>query len=493
LIGTIGGDVKMRSVISYILAALLFVGGIFAALRFGRDLPPPLRPAASTTVPALSSPAPPVRSAPFRQNSIVSGLAGNLHEPLGRLFLQLIVIVSLTRVVGLLFRKLGQPSVVGEMAAGIMLGPSLLGWLAPSIFTFVFPASSLDVLKLISQIGVCLFMFGVGMELDLEHLRRRAGTTVIISHVSILVPYLLGVLMSLALYSHYATAGARFVPFALFMGIATSITAFPVLARILSERGLSATPLGAAAIACAAMNDVAAWCILAVVVAITRSSGLEPVALNLGLVVLFGFVLLSVIRPRLPRWLNSGGFKDGALGQGSTAAVLILMLGSALATEVIGIHALFGAFLAGVIMPNDRGFRHYIAVRVESFSSIFLLPLFFAFTGLRMQLGLLNTGNIWLVCVGVIAIATLGKLGGTMLAAKLTGMSWNESFSLGALMNTRGLMELIALNIGYELDILSPQIFAIMVLMALVTTSMTGPLLTLSQRLQRRAIQPVAA
>lgn len=464
-----------RSLVLYTMLTLLFGIGILAVLQSGRGL--------SVEVPlqVSSNPAPHLKS-------FASSLAENATAPLARLFLQLIIILMVSRIVGAIFQRIGQPAVVGEMAAGILLGPSLLGWAAPSIFNFVFPASSLDGLKLFSQIGVCLFLFVVGMELDLEVLKKRASSAMMISFVSILFPFFLGVLLALRLYQSYAAPGARFVPFALFMGIASSITAFPVLARILKERRISGTPLGASAIACAAINDVAAWCILAVVVAITRSAGLRSVAANLGAVALFALVIIFLIRPMLPRWMGADRFKRSAMGAGGAAAVLIFMLASAFAAEIIGIHALFGAFLAGVVMPPDREFRHYITVRIESFSSIFLLPLFFAFTGLRMQVGLLNSGQAWLACLVVIGVATLGKLGGTMLTARALGMDWHESFSLGALMNTRGLMELIALNMGYELGILSPQVFAIMVLMALVTTFMTGPLLSFSNWLRRASV-----
>ncbi len=337
-----------------------------------------------------------------------------------------------------------------------------------------------------SQIGVCLVMFVVGMELDVSQLKQRARTAVLVSQVSILFPYLLGMAVSLALFSSLAGPKTTFTTFALFIGIAMSITAFPVLARILEERGLTKTPLGSTAIICAATNDVTAWSILAVVVAIAKAGSAASAFFSIGLVALFVFLMLYWIRPRLPRWIGSAAHADTTPGKGAMASVLILLLASALATEVMGIHALFGSFLAGVVMPACGGFREFLRLRLENFSSVFLLPLFFAFTGLRTQIGLLNDANGWLICAGLILLATVGKLGGAMFTARLTGVNWIDSFALGALMNTRGLVELVALDIGYDLGILSPRIFTMLVLMALVTTAMTGPLLTFSDLLRAR-------
>jgi Kef-type K+ transport system membrane component KefB len=309
--------------------------------------------------------------------------------------------------------------------------------------------------------------------------------------VGILFPYFLGVAAALFLYSQYASTGATFTPFALFMGIAMSITAFPVLAHILKERGMTRTFLGSTALTCAAVNDATAWALLAFVVAIARATGLAATTFCLGLVILFVALMLFAVRPQLPRWLGVERVEASGPRRGTIAAVLLLILASALATELIGIHALFGAFLAGVVMPEKHEFREYLIVRLENFSSLFLLPLFFAYSGLRTQVGLLNDTTSWLVCLAIIGVATLGKLGGTMLTARFTGMNWNDSFALGALMNTRGLVELVALNIGYDLGILPPRIFAMMVLMALVTTFMTGPLLNLAERAKRHSPRTV--
>lgn len=481
-----------KPLLIYIFILTVFGFGIYASLDYGRRLPPPMADRVPAFSPTTAAAAQPHAVPEAGTASPWSGLRGHLKEPLGRLLLQLIVIVLACRAVGAVFVRLGQPAVIGEMAAGLLLGPSLFGWLAPGSFRFIFPAESLLTLKLLSQIGICFYMFAVGMELDIDHLRQRAQTAILVSHASIVVPYFLGVLSSLALYSRFAGPGVSFVSFALFMGIAMSITAFPVLARILEERGLSKTPLGSTAITCAAVDDVTAWSMLAAIVALVHAAHLTGALLSLGLVLVFVAVMLGVIRPRLPRWMRVERLEGGVPTKTVTAGVLVFILSCAMTTEAIGIHALFGAFLAGVVMPPHPDFRHYLAVRIESFSSIFLLPLFFAFTGLRTQVGLLNEPTAWLICLGIIAVATLGKLGGSMFTARLTGLSWHDSFSLGALMNTRGLMELIALNLGYDFGILSPGIFAMMVLMALATTCMTGPLLGLAERMRRRA-RPIGA
>jgi Kef-type K+ transport system membrane component KefB len=338
----------------------------------------------------------------------------------------------------------------------------------------------MPILQLLSQIGVLLFMFVVGVELEPAYLRGKAPTAIAVSHFSIIIPFTLGVALSLALYTQYAPAGVPFHAFALFCGIAMSITAFPVLARILEERHLTHTPLGTTAITCAAVDDVTAWTILAFVVAITTAGGAGQVLLAIVVLsVLFVLLMFFAGRPLLKRVLDPGTIGD-TLGKEHLAIVLVVLLSAALVTEIIGIHALFGAFVAGAIMPSGGRFRILLRERLESISAVFLLPLFFAYTGLRTHIGLLDDVSSWAICLAIIGVATAGKLGGTVLAARWTGLSWRDSVALGALMNTRGLMELVALNVGYDLGILSPEIFAMLVLMALVTTAMTGPLVSLS-------------
>ena len=400
----------------------------------------------------------------------------NLQHPLSILFLQLIVIIAVARWVGSLFRRIGQPAVVGEMIAGILLGPSFLGMLLPAAQSFVFPPESLGALKLFSEIGVILFMFIVGIDLDLGHLRRKPDAAVLVSHASIVVPLFLGVALCLFLYPHLAPPGVPFLGFALFTGTAMSITAFPVLARILAGRSLTQTQLGSTALACAAVDDATAWCLLALVVAIVRASGFGGSLLSLAFTGVFAGAMLLLFNPWLARMADRRAW-SGAGSKTLLAAVLTFLLTSALVTEIIGIHALFGAFLAGVVMPAREDFRRFLRERLESFGSVFLMPLFFAFTGLRTQVGLLGDAKGWLLCAAIVAVAIFGKLGGSSLAARAAGIPWRESLALGTLMNARGLIELIALNIGYEMGVLSPRMFTMMVLMALITTCMTGPLL----------------
>jgi Kef-type K+ transport system membrane component KefB len=476
-----------RTLLLYFTLISLFALGMYVTLDYGRQLRPPRSSNASVAVAHVSP------GSPTGTLTLLSGLKENAKAPLTRLLLQVIVIITATRILGGLFGRFGQPLVIGEIVAGILLGPSLFGWLCPGISTFVFPKESLGVLQLLSQIGVCLFLFVVGMELELAHVRRNTAKVVLVSHTSIMFPFLLGSVAAVLLYSKHAGAGASLPAFVLFMGIAMSITAFPVLARILEARGIAKTSLGVMAITCAAVDDATAWGILAFVVAIARATGLVSTIFNLGLVVAFVALMIWVVRPRLAHWLGLDQTNNAVIRRETIAAALLIMTASALTTEVIGIHALFGAFLAGVVMPRKKDFLDYLTARLENFSSLFLLPLFFAFSGLRTQVTLLNDTNSWLLCLAIIAVAIAGKLGGTMFIARATGSKWNEAFALGALMNTRGLVELVALNIGYDLGIISPSIFAMLVLMALFTTFLTGPLLDLAEYMKVRSSRRSAA
>jgi K+:H+ antiporter len=411
----------------------------------------------------------------------------NLGTPLATLLIQIVLIIIVARVLGALARRLGQPSVIGEMAAGIALGPSLLGAVAPGAFARLFPPDSFGFLNALSQVGILIFLFGVGLDFKWSHVRHRAHIAVVVSNVSILVPFALGVLVALPLFAESVKPGISFKAFGLFMGIAMSITAFPVLARILGERRMLSTPMGSLALTCAAVNDVTAWALLAFVVAVVTSGGsLVTVAIALGLTALFVLVMVVGIRPLLRPWLTAGDDED-AFSSERVAIAIALLFSSALTTEVIGIHALFGAFVAGAALPASDEFRAGLRTRLESFTSILLLPLFFAYTGLRTQIGLIDDWSSLGLCLGIIALATTGKLGGSALAGRAMGLDWNSSFVLGALMNTRGLMELIVLNVGYDLGVISPKIFTILVVMALVTTAMTGPLVDVAMNRARRS------
>lgn len=404
--------------------------------------------------------------------------AHHLSLPLPVLLLQIITIVLFARLFGYLFKKIKQPAVIGEIVAGVVLGPSLLGLFFPGVSHFLFPAASLGNLQFLSQIGLILFMFVIGMELDVNVIRKQAYDAVVISHASIMIPYTLGMLLSYFLYRQFAPPSVSFLSFALFMGIATSITAFPVLARIIQERGITGTRLGTMAITCAAADDVTAWCILAVLVATIKAGSASSAWFTIALVLIYALVMLLVLQPFLKKLYAKHAGRHG-MSKTMMAIVFMVLLISSYVTEAIGVHALFGAFMAGAIMPHNNDFRKIVTHKIEDVSIVLLLPLFFVFTGLRTQIGLLNEGSLWITCGWIILVAVLGKFGGSTLAARITGQNWKDSLSIGALMNTRGLVELVVLNIGYDLGILSPAIFTMMVLMALVTTFMTNPALNL--------------
>jgi Kef-type K+ transport system membrane component KefB len=323
-----------------------------------------------------------------------------------------------------------------------------------------------------------MFMFIIGMELDLAVIRRSAASAIVISHASIVFPYFLGVGLAYFLYTNYAPANITFIAFALFMGIAMSITAFPVLARIVQERNLTKTELGALAITCAAVDDVTAWCLLAIVIAIVKAGAMMSAYVSILLTVAYILFMFYLVKPILAKVANKY-FTRETIHKNIVALIFAFLLLSSFLTEVIGIHALFGAFLAGVVMPSNSRFRMVFAQKIEDFSLVLLLPLFFVLTGLRTQIGLLNEPHLWMVCAVVILTAIAGKLVGGSLAARFVGHPWKDSLLLGTLMNTRGLMELVVLNIGYELGILSGEIFAMLVIMALATTLLTGPLIQL--------------
>jgi len=465
--------ITIKHSLVYIILLVICGAGVWFVLKRGSALDQK-REAPVNTISRASSPE---GSSPG-EISVARLLSANLRNALSILLLQLVVIVIASRLVGKLFLMMGQPRVMGEIVAGIILGPSLLGQLSPNTMAFLFPAASLEPLRLLSQIGVVLFMFVVGMELELGELRKKATAAIMVSHASIVVPFFLGVTLALLVYKSELPARTSFTPFALFMGIAMSVTAFPVLARILADRGLSKTTLGGIALTCAAFDDVTAWCLLALVIAIARADAMLPAIITIGFVIAFISIMIFFSKPVLARLVKLTT-DDERHRRGLVALILVFVFASALITEVIGIHALFGAFLAGVVMPATAGVRSMLKAKLETLSLVVLLPLFFAFTGLRMQITMLNDWQSWLLCGLVIVVAIAGKLGGSMFMARWTGMGWRDSFSLGVLMNTRGLVELIVLSIGYDLGILSARTFAMLVLMALVTTFMTGPLLSL--------------
>lgn len=407
--------------------------------------------------------------------------------PLFIFLIQLILVLSVAHGAGWIAQRLRQPRVVGEMAAGILLGPSLLGQVAPGLSAAVLGPELLGGLGALSQLGLLLFVFLVGMEIQPDQLRRKGGAAVAISAASIVLPAGLGVAAGLALAPQQADPGVPPLHFALFLGVALSITAFPVLARILVERGLLRTPLGALAIACAAADDLLAWCMLAIVVVLINAAGAEtPLWLMLGGSAAYCASMLTLGRAALARLIAPPSGGDPAarppspqrpLSHMQLAGVLIMVAASAAVTEWLGIHALFGAFLAGAIMPRDAGLLRQIRARLEDLTVVLLLPLFFAAVGLRTDIGLLDGGASWLAAGLILAAAVAGKLIGATGAARLAGLPWAEALSMGALMNTRGLMELVVAGIGLEIGVINGEVFTVLVLVALVTTCMTGPLL----------------
>ncbi len=390
-----------------------------------------------------------------------------------RVLIALTAIVVTGQLLARLFACVSQPPVMGEVVAGILLGPSLLG---PEVSALILPPSDAPVLGVIAQLGVVLYMFLVGLGLNPALLRHHAHTTVATSHASILAPFLLGALLALPLYPRLSNSDVPFTSFALFMGVAMSITAFPVLARILTDYRMTRTRLGALALSCAAVDDVTAWCLLAFVVGVAKAemSGWLFVPASALAFITFMFLLG---RPALGwvarRW--AGEEQSRAL----VALIFVALLLSALVAEAIGIHAIFGAFLLGAMIPHDSAVAAALTRQLERVVTILFLPAFFAFTGMRTRIDLLTGGNLWLICGVIILVATLGKFGGTLAAARLTGLGWRNAAMLGTLMNTRGLMELIVLNVGLDLGIISPALFSMMVLMALVTTALTSPVLRL--------------
>ncbi len=411
-------------------------------------------------------------------------------HPLVLLCVQAVLVIVLSRVLALGLRKLGQPLVIAEVIAGVALGPSLLGVLSPATLQLLFPPASMATLGLISQLGLVFFMFLIGLELEPALLRGFGKSALVISPTSIAVPFALGAVVAAWLAPTWSLPGVPVSSFVLFLGVAMSITAFPVLARILSERGLIHTPIGALTIACAAVDDVTAWCLLAFVAAVVRSTGLSGALLTAGLAVAYCAVMWFLVRPVLARLVRQRTDRRG-ISQRMVAVTVVLLLVSALTTEAIGIHALFGAFFFGVIVPREGGLAHGLRERLEDLVVVLLLPLFFAYSGLRTQLGLLDSAGAWATCGLLLFVAVAGKWGGSTIAARITGQKWKDAMAIGVLMNTRGLMELVVLNIGLDLGVISPTVFTMMVLMALVTTVMTSPVLAMLQR--REVTAPAAA
>ncbi len=389
---------------------------------------------------------------------------------------EIFIVIGLSRLIGLAFRTIKQPQVIGEIVAGIMLGPSLFGLLTPTWAAGIFPPETTPILNILSQIGLLFFMFLIGLELNPQYLRGNIKVGILISHVSILVPFSLGSVLALFIYPNLSDNSVSFLAFAMFIGVSLSITAFPVLARIITENNLQNTKLGALALCCAAVDDVTAWCLLAMTIAITRSNNIIG-AIPTILFALIYIVLMVTVGRFLLKQLGRIYDQRGRMTQSMLAFIYILVIISGVITESIGIHLIFGAFLIGVIMPKNGDMAKEIAEKTEDFVLVFLLPIFFAYSGLRTQIGLLNEPILWYICGLILLVAIIGKFVGTYVSARAGGFGNRDSAALGCLMNTRGLTELIVLNIGLTLGVISPLLFTMLVIMALVTTFMTSPLL----------------
>jgi Kef-type K+ transport system membrane component KefB len=415
-----------------------------------------------------------IAPAPATSSAASAASSGPGAHVLWHMLLALATVVIAGRIVSWLFRLVGQPPVIGEVVAGILLGPSLLGRISPEASAYLLPTDVAPFLGVLAQLGVIVYMFLVGLELNGDMLRGQLRMTLTTSHTSIAVPFVLGSAFALYLYPRFSSADVPFTHFALFLGVAMSITAFPVLARILADQRMTQTRIGALSLTCAAIGDVTAWCLLAFAVGVVNGSAQSAVFVGLFTAAFIAFMFV-VVKPRFERLAHATNGEQPT--QRAVSITLIALLLSSLATEAIGVHAIFGAFLLGAVIPHESVLARSLQRGIVDLVTILFMPAFFAFTGMRTQIGLLSGGYEWLVCLAVIAVAVVGKFGGTAVAARLNGLDMRHSIGLGVLMNTRGLMEVIVLNVGLDLGVISPTLFTMLVVMAIVTTLMTVPLL----------------
>lgn len=391
----------------------------------------------------------------------------------GQILLGLIVILLVVQLFGYLCRYIGQQWVIGEILAGLALGPSLLGGLLPGLQGFIFPTAALPTLQTLGDIGLVLYMFSLGARLDTHLMLRQSRIATITSISSILLPLILGATFAFFLFPSLAGVKTDLVSFMLLVGTAMAITAFPVLARLLTEKQMLTSKIGTLALTSAAVGDVIAWCLLSLVVAVIHAKGLSSVILTVGLTMLFILSMLTLVRPLLASFAHR--IRSTQL---LVAFSMILLLLAAYLTNTIGIHPIFGAFLMGIILPRKAQFVELIR-NIDHVNGILFLPLFFVYSGLHTQIGLIHSPLLWLICLLILVVASMGKIFGGTFAVRFMGESWKDALSLGLLMNTRGLIELIVLNIGLDLGVLSPTLFAMLVIMALVTTMIASPLLPL--------------
>lgn len=460
------------SIVFYISLLLLFGFAVWLTLEQGTTLE--LKDLAGDSRETSSS----LRDA---YNIFTQSVGHHATSTIGMLLMQILIILVAARTMGWLFGKIRQPAVIGEIVAGILLGPSLLGRLAPETFALIFPEHSLSNIQLLSNFGLILFMFAIGMELRLSDIRKDLRSSLVISHAGIFVPFALSLPLSYAIYSKYAAELTGFTPFALFVGIAMSITAFPVLARIIQENKMQRTHLGKLSLSTAAASDITAWLMLAAIIAISQSGSMLSTMYNLGFLIIYLALMFGVIRP-LFRVAGKVFDNTEVISHSLIGVIFMLLLLSSYVTELLSMHALFGAFILGLMMPEDLAFRKIVTDKVEDVSLLLFLPLFFVSSGLQTELGLIDSPEMWWLLVLFTAVAIIGKVGGTYLSARAVGVKPKESLYLGAFMNTRGLMELVVLSIGYEMKILPPSIYAVLVLMTVLTTVMTMPMVHVIDR-----------
>ncbi|MEV7097687.1 cation:proton antiporter [Amycolatopsis sp. NPDC051045] len=405
-------------------------------------------------------------------------------HPVAQLLLAIAVVIAACKAAGWVMRRIGQPPVVGEIAAGIVLGPSVLGAVWPAGASALLPAVIMPQLNVLAQVGIVLFVFLTGLELNTRLMRGRGHLALVVSHVSIAVPFVLGVLLAVFAYAKFAPQGVGSLAFALFIGVSMSITALPVLVRILQDTGMFHSRIGVVALTCAVVDDVTAWSLLALVVALVTASSLLGVLLTLGLAVAFAGLLYFVVRPLLAKFFTRTA--EPVLRRLAPLALVGVLL-CAMATEWIGVHAMFGAFMFGLVFPRGNVVEKWLHQNASGLTTALMLPLFFAYSGLRTNIGLLGDPTLWLWCAAILVVAVTGKLVSATVAARSVGESFCRALQIGVLMNCRGLTELIVLNVGLDLGVLSPEMFTMLVLMALISTAMTAPMaLYLDKRAGRR-------
>jgi Kef-type K+ transport system membrane component KefB len=417
-----------------------------------------------------------------RSSVFAVSVAASVEAQLLTVLIQLVVIILVARLFAMLFRRMAQPAVVGEITAGLILGPSVLGKLWPEVSALIFVPSARPVFDVLSQIGLIFLLFLIGLDCDFGHLRARGRAALSISVMGVVLPFALGWGLAQLLFPHLSVPEdwPSLDPrgFALFMGTAMSITAIPVLARILMELNITRTRIGSITITAAALDDATGWTMLAAVGSMVRANFDVLSSLRMiGLTVTFAIFMVFGVRPMLRRWIHFALRQGGELDLNSLAILIVMIFLCSIATNLIGIFAIFGAFLFGAVLSDMPDFRDKVSGQLRNFVTVFFLPIFFTYTGLNTDIGTLETGTLWLFAVAVSGVAIAGKFGGCSAAAWFGGFSLREAGCIGIMMNTRGLMELIVVNVGLQLRVIPPSVYCMLVIMALVTTIMTTPIL----------------